>query len=320
MPTVNRDFKNRTQDVGLIVITYSVSTDMGITLATLNTNGASIHNLFEETGRETYKLDQNTQVSFCCGRSRFRNKPSVNEFSINLMLMNDAKSPFKPEQIDALKASLQKIQTNFPDLDMRTNIVGLGEVATIEAKLIEKDSKQDYVVKLGGEQVFLEKGEGKIFPRHIAPGKYFGVVWELLAKANIGLFQETTTEEKETPYFNGNNPSKDEVSNLQHKLITYGYPLEKSGIYDKATKEWIIRFNEHYVPDPSLLKSDNNSTPIDPRVWSVASEKSLDYILTCLNTKTNTANYSSLFKQIPAESDATTSQSDALQSQVVPSI
>jgi N-acetyl-anhydromuramyl-L-alanine amidase AmpD len=308
MPTENRDFKNRTQGVGLIVITYSVSTDKGITLATLNTNGASIHNLFEETGRETYKLDQNTQVSFCCGRSRFRNEPSVNEYSINLMLINDAESPFKPEQIDALRASLQKIQTNFPYLDMRKNIVGLGEVAIIEAKLVEKDGKQVYLVELGGEQVILEEGEGKTFPRHIAPGKYFGVVWEMLAKDyNIGLFKETTAKEKETPYFNENNPTRAEVLTLQDKLITYGYPLDKSGIYDKATKEWIIRFNEHYVPDPSLQKSDNNSTLLDPRVWSVASEKSLDYILNYINTKTNTVN-SSLFKPIAPESDATTSQ------------
>jgi N-acetylmuramoyl-L-alanine amidase len=307
MPTENRDFKNRTQGVGLIVITYSVSTDKGITLATLNSNGASIHNLFEETGRETYKLDQNTQVSFCCGRSRFRNEPSVNEYSINLMLMNDAESAFKPEQRDALTASLQKIRTNFPDLDMRKNIVGLGEVAIIEAQLVAKDGQQVYLVELGGEQVILEEGEGKTFPRHIAPGKYFGVVWEKLAKDyNIGLFKETTTQEKKTPYFNGNNPTQAEVLILQDKLITYGYPLDKSGIYDKATKEWIIRFNEHYVPDPSLLKSDNNSTVIDPRVWSVASEKSLDYILNHINTKTNTVN-SSLFKPI-APSDATTSQ------------
>lgn len=191
---------------------------------------------------------------------------------------------------------------------MRKNIVGLGEVAIIEAKLVEKDGKQVYLVELGGEQVILEEGEGKTFPRHIAPGKYFGVVWEMLAKDyNIGLFKETTAKEKETPYFNENNPTRAEVLTLQDKLITYGYPLDKSGIYDKATKEWIIRFNEHYVPDPSLQKSDNNSTLLDPRVWSVASEKSLNYILNYINTKTNTVN-SSLFKPIAPESDATTSQ------------
>ena len=58
--------------------------------------------------------------------------------------MNDAESPFKPEQIDALTASLQKIRTNFPDLDMRKNIVGLGEVAIIEAQLVAKDGQQVY--------------------------------------------------------------------------------------------------------------------------------------------------------------------------------
>ena len=65
---------------------------------------------------------------------------------------------------------------------------------------------------------------------HIAPGKYFGVVWEKLAKdynINSAYLKKLITQEKKTPYFNGNNPTQAEVLILQDKLITYGYPLDR---------------------------------------------------------------------------------------------
>ena len=49
---------------------------------------------------------------------------------------------------------------------MRKNIVGLGEVAIIEAQLVAKDGQQVYLVELGGEQVILEECEGKTFHAH----------------------------------------------------------------------------------------------------------------------------------------------------------
>lgn len=251
MPKTNRDFKNRTQNLGLNVITYSVSTDLSTTLAALQNTGASIHYLIEENGNETVKLDEKTQVSFCCGKSKFRDKPSVNEYSISIMLMNDAQSPFKKEQIDTLIARLKSIKEAFPDLDLKKDIVGLGEVA------VETNSSS---------------------PRHIAPGKFFP--WQQLAEQDFGLFIPTSSEEKAKTCVSPAS-SELEIKALQENLQSYGYAIEASGKYDDATKAWVTRFNQRYVPDPTQA--------IDTSIWSKASQISLDHIQQYVNAKTNGA-------------------------------
>jgi N-acetyl-anhydromuramyl-L-alanine amidase AmpD len=286
MPNDNRDFKNRKQEIGLIVLTYSVTTDKGVTLATLNDNGASIHYLLEENGRQTYKLDQSNQVSFCCGKSEFRGKSSVNEFSINIMLMNDSESPFKQAQIDKLISTLGKIKEAFPHLDLKIDIAGLGEVA------VQKDSPS---------------------PRHIAPGKFFP--WEQLAQHGFGLFLSTTPEQKAEVCISPES-SEPEILALQTKLKEYGYAIASNGVYDDATKAWVTRFNQRYVPD--------STQQIDASIWSKASQLSLEYIQNYKNelkqaiTQT-TASAPSLFK-VPSNSDIqSTDTVDAEQKSSAPS-
>jgi len=282
MPKINRDFKARDQKVELNVVTYSVLTDLGATLATLQNNGASIHHLIEENANETIKLDEKTQVSFCCGVSQFRNKPTVNEYSINTMLMNDGKSPFKPEQINTLITRLKKDGEQFPYLDPKKDIAGLGEVAIIEVKRVEKDGKLVYL--LDKKEIEFKEGEGKIFPRHIAPGKFFP--WKQLADQGLGLFIETTPEDKADILLSPDKGSKHEILALQKELIEYGLAIQASEIYDEATKDWVTRFNQRYVPDPNL--QIDGTQKIDPSVWSKASQRSLNFILEYINKKTNT--------------------------------
>lgn len=249
MPNDNRSFKDRTQEVAAVIVTYSSSTDKGHTLATLNDRGASVHYLIEENGRQTYQLDQSKQVSFCCGKSGFRGKSSVNEFSINIMLMNDSMSFFKEEQISKLIESLEKIKEAFPHLDLKKDIAGLGEVA------VQPDQPS---------------------PRHIAPGKFFP--WEQLAQQGFGLFLATTPEQKAEICISPAS-SEAEILDLQTKLRAYGYAIEASGIYDEATKAWVTRFNQRYVPD--------ETNQLDASLWSKASQLSLEHIQQYLNTKTN---------------------------------
>ncbi|BBJ31661.1 hypothetical protein RAS_07700 [Rickettsia asiatica] len=81
------------------------------------------------------------------------------------MLINDAKSDFPEEQIGQLCKFLKDIKLRYPDLDLKHDLVGLGEVTV--------------------------NREGNA---HIAPGSKFP--WKELAEAGFGRYFETTQEQK----------------------------------------------------------------------------------------------------------------------------
>jgi N-acetylmuramoyl-L-alanine amidase len=247
----NKDSKPRTKPVSLVVLTYSVSPDLEKTLITLNNRGASVHYIIEENGKQNQFTNDATDITFCCGKSEFRGQSSLNEISINMMLINNAQSVFQEAQITKLIDFLQDLAQRYPNLDLKKDIAGLGEVA------VQNDQP---------------------FPRHIAPGKFFP--WEQLAQQGFGLFLATTPEQKAEICVSPTSPEA-KILDLQTKLRGYGYAIEASGIYDDATKAWVTRFNQRYVPD--------ETNQLDASLWSKASQLSLEYIQQYLNTKTNIA-------------------------------
>jgi N-acetylmuramoyl-L-alanine amidase len=168
-----------------------------------------------------------------------------------MMLINNAQSVFQEAQITKLIDFLQDLAQRYPNLDLKKDIAGLGEVA------VQNDQP---------------------FPRHIAPGKFFP--WEQLAQQGFGLFLATTPEQKAEICVSPTSPEA-KILDLQTKLRGYGYAIEASGIYDDATKAWVTRFNQRYVPD--------ETNQLDASLWSKASQLSLEYIQQYLNTKTNIA-------------------------------
>lgn len=247
----NKNSKPRTKPANLVVLTYSVSPDLEKTLITLNNRGASVHYIIEENGNQIQFTNDATDETFCCGKSEFRGQTSLNQINISMMLINDAKSVFKQEQITKLIAFLQDLAQRYPHLDLKKDIAGLGEIA------VQKDQPS---------------------PRHIAPGKDFP--WEQLAQQGFGLFLVTTAEQKAEIYISPTS-SQQEISSLQNSLKAYGYAIVASGIYDDATKEWVTRFNQRYVPDATKQ--------LDSSLWSKASQLSLEHVLSYINTKANIA-------------------------------
>jgi N-acetylmuramoyl-L-alanine amidase len=253
----NKNSKPRSKPANLAVLTYSVSPDLEKTLITLNNRGASVHYIIEENGNQIQFTNDATDETFCCGKSEFRGQTSLNQVSINMMLINDAKNDFKKVQIDKLIVFFQDLAQRYPHLDLKIDVAGLGEAAIVR--------KED-----------VPAGEGKIFPRHKAPGREFP--WEECAQHGIGLFLSTTPEQKAETCISPES-SKEEILSLQNSLKAYGYAIEASGIYDAATKEWVNRFNKRYVPDVT--------EQLDPTLWSKASQLSLEHVLAYINTKTN---------------------------------
>jgi len=251
----NKNSKPRTVQPNLVVLTYSVLPDLKDTLIALNKGGASVHYIIEEDGRQTQFADDATQQTFCCGNSKFKDQPSLNSVSINVMLINDANSAFRSEQIKKLISFLQDLAQRHPHLDLKKDIVGLGEIA------VEKN---------------------KSYPHYQAPGKHFP--WETLALNGFGLFMVTTPEQKAEVKVSPAS-SESEVLSLQKELKEYGYAIENTGVYDEATKAWVTRFNERYVPDATKQ--------LDASIWSKASQLSLEHIQNHIHSKTPAATLSS---------------------------
>lgn len=270
----NKNSKPRKDNIlpQFVIFTYSVSPDLKDTLFSLNTRGASVHFIIDEDGKQIQFTNDLTQQTFCCGLSKHNDQTSLNQTSINVMFINDAMSAFKPEQISKSIKFLQDIAQRYPYMDLKRDLLGLGEVAIS----IDENAPS---------------GEGKVFPRHQAPGKFF--FWQELAEQGFGLFCPATTEQKAEICISPCS-SKEEILTLQENLQEYGYPIESSGIYDAATKAWVTRFNERYVPssncDDSMLQN------ADPSLWSKASQLNLQHILDYINSQKNTLSQSTNFQ------------------------
>jgi N-acetyl-anhydromuramyl-L-alanine amidase AmpD len=240
----------------LVVLTYSVLPNLKETLFILNNHGASVHYMIEENGNQIQFTNDATDQTFCCGKSEFRGQTSLNQVSITIMLINDAQSVYKQQQITKLIDFFQDLAQRYPHLDLKKDIAGLSEVA------VQKELPS---------------------PRHIAPGRFFP--WEQLAQQGFGLFLATTPEQKAEICISPAS-SQLQILTLQNKLRDYGYAIEANGNYDDITKAWVTRFNERYVPDPTQQ--------LDAGLWSKASQLSLENILAYTHTKTNIANASPL--------------------------
>lgn len=242
-----------------LVITNSVSPTPEKALLALyrDGNSASVHYFIRKNGKQDqFHLEDNQ--SFTCGRSKFGEEESLNKTAISVMFINTGNEAYTEEQKAKFKAYLADFKERNPHIDLKINLVGLCEVAT----LIKED---------------VPAGEGKIFPRHEAPGKLF--FWEELAELGFGLFVPTTVQQK-TEIWVSPSSSEPEIKGLQENLQKYGYAIEASGKYDDATKAWVTRFNQRYVP--------GNTQELDAS-WTKASQISLDHIQQYINEKTNAA-------------------------------
>lgn len=275
----NKTINVRNEGIKFLILTNSVLTDKKDIYPALYDKGASIHYLIDKEGFQTQFADESEQT-FTNGRSWFRKSNSLNKTAVNLMFVNSGYETYTQEQKDKFKAYLEDFKKRNPAIDLKINLLGLGEVATL--------TKKD-----------VPEGEGKIFPRHEAPGKLF--FWDELAELGFGLFIPTTPEQKGESWVSPAS-SELEIKALQENLQNYGYALETSGKYDNATKAWVTRFNQRYVPDPTQA--------IDASIWSKASQISLDHIQQYNNEKniaaTQTAILPSSLFNIPTAPEADT--------------
>lgn len=222
-----------------VVITYSVSDNINSTLEALQARGASVHYITDKDGTQYQYHNDLTDQAFYAGKSSWKGEVGVNKFGIGNMLINDEKNDFSKEQIGKLKSFLADIATRYPDLDLKHDLVGLGEVT----------------VNRGGNA-------------HIAPGSKFP--WKELAEAGFGRYFETTQDQKSKVLLSPDSTGE-QVDTLQTKLKAYGYGVESTSTFDQITQQAVRVFNDRY--DTGL---PNEEPPV---TWTEASEYELSKLL-----------------------------------------
>ncbi|ABV74938.1 hypothetical protein A1C_03260 [Rickettsia akari str. Hartford] len=113
-----------------MVITYSVIDNINSTLEALQARGASVYYITDKDGTQYQYHNDLIDQAFYAGKSSWQGEVGVNKFGIGNMLINDAKSDFAEEQIEQLCKFLKDIKVRYPDLDLKHDLVGFGEVTS----------------------------------------------------------------------------------------------------------------------------------------------------------------------------------------------
>ncbi|WP_375333586.1 N-acetylmuramoyl-L-alanine amidase [Candidatus Tisiphia endosymbiont of Xenochironomus xenolabis] len=201
-----------------VVLTYSVSPTLDQASIALQGRGASVHYIIDKDGNQYQYHNDLESKTFFAGNSSWKGQKKVNDFGISIMLVNDSESNFTSSQIDRLKACLTDIKERYPDLNIKDDLVGLGEVAE----------------------------------KHVAPGKLFP--WKTLAEDGFGKFIDTTKEQQEKILIR-KDAQGETVSNVQSQLKNHGYNISVDGICGNKTVQWFEKFNARYVPKQELSNS-----------------------------------------------------------------
>jgi N-acetylmuramoyl-L-alanine amidase len=230
---------NRNERVRLLVLHYT-AINWQQSLKALTQPGASAvsaHYLIPESFDPTYPADQPLQVyqlvpesqrAWHAGASRWEDRSALNDQSIGIELVNlgwcyQRKVPlaqpaqnelcltpdFDPAQLQLLATLLKDILARNPEISP-TRVVAHSDIAP--------SRKQD-------------------------PGPRFP--WQWLAQQGIGAWYDNPTLLK---YWQGMSSLPD-VHLVQRALQRYGYGIEVNGVWDDASRNVLLAFQRHFVPN-----------------------------------------------------------------------
>jgi N-acetylmuramoyl-L-alanine amidase len=221
--TNNNKFSSPRADIeaiNTIVITYTVSDgDVHKAVTTMFDRGTSVHYTIKTDGFQDQHHNEDKQTFFA-GKSSWHGVPSVNQYGIGIMLVNDAISEFPEAQINKTIALINDINSRH---NTTMEVVGLGEVAP---------------------------------DRHVAPGKLFP--WAKLAEAGIGKIKTVPDDISHTCTINPGDNSE-EVSRIQENLKSHGYGIVITGEYDDLTSKVVSVFRGRYTQDEANLNCWNDA-------------------------------------------------------------
>ena len=160
-----------------------------------------------------WRLVPEERRAWHAGLSEWRGRPSVNDFSIGIELVNPGHElgyrPFPPAQMEALVELARAIVARHP-IDPR-NVVAHADIAPAR--------KQD-------------------------PGELFD--WARLARAGIGLWPDDVAEAEQTAGALSQGDRGEAVRRQQERLRAVGYGLVPDGDFGPATAAVVRAFQRHF--------------------------------------------------------------------------
>jgi N-acetyl-anhydromuramyl-L-alanine amidase AmpD len=250
--------------------------------APLYDGGASAHYTIKQNGyQDQHHLD--STMSFMSGASSWKGIPSVNTYSIGIMLIHDAKSPFSETQINKTIALINDINARH---NTTMEVVGLGEINLkhiAPGKLFPWDKLADNGI--GTKITFPDTIEYKctLLPytgnsKNITDIKEkMDIYSSLIDNAKVAFSEDNNTyvaiEQSLNNTYNSDQ-NQQAISNylvvtqIQQDLKAHGYSnIVETGIYDEITNKIVTVFNDRYVPN------------VESNCWSDASQYAIDQLL-----------------------------------------
>jgi N-acetylmuramoyl-L-alanine amidase len=202
-------------DISAIVIHYTDMENAQLALTRLCDKQAEVscHYVIDEDG-SIYNLVPDLKRAWHAGKSYWRGRENVNNFSVGIEMVNPGtdfkKHPFTAAQMSSCLSLCQHLTMlyNIP----RHNVIGHSDVAP---------------------------------DRKIDPGEHFN--WQYLAENGIGLYPTKDMVEKEDDFtLMALNFCSYKVEELKQALRAYGYKIDNRCVFDEATLQVVMAFKRHF--------------------------------------------------------------------------
>jgi N-acetylmuramoyl-L-alanine amidase len=178
--------------------------------------GVSSHYIIQQGG-EIFSLVDNEKRAWHAGKSFWQGTYSLNDCSIGIELDNNGCEPFEESLILSLIELCEFLKSEYSI--PQENFIGHSDIAP---------------------------------NRKIDPGLLFP--WKILADHGFGAWPRNIKYNNPDEIIFKYGDSGEQISELQQRLLKFGYGIEDSGVFDIQTSAAIRAFQEHYAPNLIIEK------------------------------------------------------------------
>lgn len=234
--------QGQSERIEYIVLHYTAEDDQN-SLEVLTTGRVSSHYLIPSgTDPRIYQLVEDHKKAWHAGMSRFQGKSALNDISIGIEIVNEGVY----QQYLGSKNYLP------PEAYVPYEPLQIQKVAELLSHLIKKyDINPTHIV-----------GHSDIAPsRKIDPGAQFP--WEYLYREHgIGAWYDEDDKDQFLMELNQAGMDAIPISQIKQELARYGYHINSSDEWDRASRNVIYAFQLHFRPERLTGEMDAESLAI----------------------------------------------------------
>ena len=228
-PSPNFNDRPTHMSIDMLVLHYTQMESADAALERMCDEAAEVsaHYLVDLDGL-IYRLVPEEKRAWHAGLSFWLGERDINGLSIGIELQNGGHDADLPAYTEAQMQALRKLAKDIVERHgiKPQRVLGHSDVAP--------DRKED-------------------------PGEHFD--WGRLARSGVGLWRRDSFFGLEGPSF-GLGDEHPLIEGLQEKFVTFGYGLEKSGIFGKRLEQVVTAFQRHYRPHQVDGRADAQTVAI----------------------------------------------------------